>query len=440
METVAGSSDSAAASPGSKQTVSETLSTSEQSSSTVVKMENTDKSRTASTVTKQAVEKLQLTKVTVTETKVLEDKLQPPKLTSPLVKQNAIDTDSKLPYEEECSCGSIETLDTSMGITHNNSSADIMEAYEEAEKSFQALLSLPVKRTRSPRQYLRQISTPVSPVRSERCSSSHQCVGLDQLDNLVKIMQQLSQLKEENNLLKRKCTFLEDSKTLLQAQNQMLTEVVSSPTLKIKVPKTDSNNSDSNTQLQEKRGSFKQSTRKRLSSAEDYDDVNMKESEVLKQKRRTQSTGSLLDVTDSDLFEIDHADSNQKQVLKQKSMDVNKTIPEIKSGSSSLRGKKITKWERVKMVFTGKQGESGHGSGLSIENPDECLGGDQGKMFSLSAMHQHDLASSEPSSPVFSKEVRIPDSVPWPDEDLTGGIWMGPPGEGVSKYHCKLHI
>ena len=41
-------------------------------------------------------------------------------------------------------------------------------------------------------------------------------VGIDHLDNLVRLMEQLSSLKEENTNLRKKCAYLEDTKTLLK--------------------------------------------------------------------------------------------------------------------------------------------------------------------------------------------------------------------------------
>ena len=41
-------------------------------------------------------------------------------------------------------------------------------------------------------------------------------VGIDHLDNLVRLMEQLSSLKEENTSLRKKCAYLEDTKTLLK--------------------------------------------------------------------------------------------------------------------------------------------------------------------------------------------------------------------------------
>ena len=41
-------------------------------------------------------------------------------------------------------------------------------------------------------------------------------IGIDHLDNLVRLMEQLSSLKEENVSLRKKCSYLQDTKTLLQ--------------------------------------------------------------------------------------------------------------------------------------------------------------------------------------------------------------------------------
>lgn len=47
-------------------------------------------------------------------------------------------------------------------------------------------------------------------------------VGIDHLDNLVRLMEQLSSLKEENTTLRRKCAFLEDTKCILKVRQGLL--------------------------------------------------------------------------------------------------------------------------------------------------------------------------------------------------------------------------
>ena len=47
-------------------------------------------------------------------------------------------------------------------------------------------------------------------------------LGFNHLGNLLRVMEHLSSVKRENNILKRKCSLLEDSRSLLNLQNQML--------------------------------------------------------------------------------------------------------------------------------------------------------------------------------------------------------------------------
>ncbi|XP_036368366.1 uncharacterized protein LOC115223384 isoform X2 [Octopus sinensis] len=88
-------------------------------------------------------------------------------------------------------------------------SAHIMEFFEEQEKSFQEhfrTLPVPIK---------------VKKHRSPSPSMMRQSVGLDHLDNLVRLMEQLTTLRDENNRLKKKCAYLESTKYLLQVRSDM---------------------------------------------------------------------------------------------------------------------------------------------------------------------------------------------------------------------------
>uniref|UniRef100_A0A0B7ARW5 Uncharacterized protein n=1 Tax=Arion vulgaris TaxID=1028688 RepID=A0A0B7ARW5_9EUPU len=92
--------------------------------------------------------------------------------------------------------------------------SDIMQFFQEQEKSLQErFLSLPKKsqqKQRSPSPKLQHAA------------------GLEHLDNLIRLMEQLTSLKDENSRLRKRCDYLESTKILLQAKRDLSFESSSS--------------------------------------------------------------------------------------------------------------------------------------------------------------------------------------------------------------------
>lgn len=92
----------------------------------------------------------------------------------------------------------------------------------QVEKDFmEYVMSFPLSVSNVPPQLL-----PAAPATSAKKSQgeSNPKVGLDHLDNLCKLMEQLSDLKEANIKLKRRVQYLEDIKTLHEIHKEMVGE------------------------------------------------------------------------------------------------------------------------------------------------------------------------------------------------------------------------
>ncbi|KAH9519712.1 hypothetical protein Btru_070709 [Bulinus truncatus] len=91
---------------------------------------------------------------------------------------------------------------------------DVMQFFQEQEKSLQAsFLSLPKTGQRKQRSPSPKI---------------HHVAGLQHLDNLIHLMEQLTSLKDENTRLRKRCDYLESTKVLLQAKRDLSFESSSS--------------------------------------------------------------------------------------------------------------------------------------------------------------------------------------------------------------------
>ena len=99
---------------------------------------------------------------------------------------------------------------------HTPTKEEIMTKFEETEKIFRekflspSLMDLSVEREA-------QMPSAVSSLSPIDVSSS-----AERLEHLVKVLEQLSYLRHQNEQLRRKCVFLEDTRYLLQVQNDML--------------------------------------------------------------------------------------------------------------------------------------------------------------------------------------------------------------------------
>ncbi|XP_060068649.1 uncharacterized protein LOC132548771 isoform X2 [Ylistrum balloti] len=309
--------------------------------------------------------------------------------------------------------------------------SQVLEFFEEQDKSKgQGVKKIPVK-PRSPSP---------SPVR--------QSVGLDHLDNLVRLMEQLSSLKDENSKLKRKCAYLESTKSILEVKTALEQEIMT---------QTDYSYTKSE---QTSYGKHKVS-RPRLSSAEDmcFFDLDQAASESYSSKRskhvshkRSRSTGSL-DIP-SEILEQSGEEENLEKVHS-KSYEKAEKSKGLKS-SSSKRKSKVSNWVKFKRVITkprfpedigfslrsikdlgrgskeltvpistveNRSVDSGVGSGLEVEGQEV----------------RRSTSSGEPSSPTQGRELGIEGEAEEEEEEEEFGteIWMGDP-EWLEKHESEI--
>lgn len=290
-------------------------------------------------------------------------------------------------------------------------------------------------------------STPKGP-RSPSPSSLHARVGLSHLDNLIKLMEQLSTLRDENLRLRKKCDYLETTKKLLQARSEMMAadpQPVSYTTLPAK---------HRHKTLDVRREADPNSGRPRLPSAEDVQSMDISEtSSDQRHKRhagsmhkRSFSTGSLeVEILD------ETSTRNGRDVLITKSKS-GKSVLGMKSPGSKQKAKG-SKWARVKKVLTGQK--LYEDLGTTIRSLKE-LGRSAQRYSSVSASNEYSPASSRvtenqsidsgvstsldmdtglrlPRTSSSSAEVssagRSPNQTSEAGlEELGTEIWMGPPG------------
>ncbi|XP_071129936.1 calponin homology domain-containing protein DDB_G0272472-like isoform X7 [Mytilus edulis] len=215
---------------------------------------------------------------------------------------------------------------------------NVLEFFEEQGKTFQE-----------------QAKSLVPKVRKDRSTSpSHlrQSVGLDHLDNLVKLMEQLSTLKDENSKLKKKCDYLESTKTLLQAKSAVETEITipsgyHSLPVKSKLKRSPKERS--------------RTFRPRLSSAEDIDvldsceslesssDTSPKRPKHAQIHKRSFSTGSL--EIPSDIMEQSGEDDSQEGIYHTNG----KMDRKMSKSPAAKRKSKISNWTWIKKVLSTKK-------------------------------------------------------------------------------------
>lgn len=211
---------------------------------------------------------------------------------------------------------------------------DVLEFFEEQGKTFQEQAKTLVPKAKKDRS--------ASP------SQTRQSVGLEHLDNLVKLMEQLSQLKDENAKLKKKCDYLESTKTLLQAKSAVETEITipsSYYTLPVKSPSK---------QPEKERP---KTGRQRLPSAEDIDmdmletcesssDVSPKRPKHSQLHKRSFSTGSL--EIPSDIMEQSGEDEVQDGMYH----NGVKMEGKMSKSPTTKRKSKISNWTWIKKVLS----------------------------------------------------------------------------------------
>ncbi|XP_076073735.1 uncharacterized protein LOC143045245 isoform X3 [Mytilus galloprovincialis] len=215
---------------------------------------------------------------------------------------------------------------------------NVLEFFEEQGKTFQE-----------------QAKSLVPKVKKDRSTSpSHlrQSVGLDHLDNLVKLMEQLSTLKDENSKLKKKCDYLESTKTLLQAKSAVETEITipsgyHSLPVKSKLKRSPKERS--------------RTFRPRLPSAEDIDvldsceslesssDTSPKRPKHAQIHKRSFSTGSL--EIPSDIMEQSGEDDSQEGIYHTNG----KMDRKMSKSPAAKRKSKISNWTWIKKVLSTKK-------------------------------------------------------------------------------------
>ncbi|XP_041363188.1 uncharacterized protein LOC121378891 isoform X5 [Gigantopelta aegis] len=334
-------------------------------------------------------------------------------------------------------------------LPQKTSPVHVMEFFEEQEKSLQEQFkSLPPHR---PRKHRPPVPTLL-----------RQSVGLDHLDNLVRLMEQLALLRDENSHLKKRCAYLESTKDLLQVKSSMMEETVpvgymSLPTVKTIKPRL----KKSNTDPESKEEREKWMGRDRLPSAEDVDLLDFIESTSDQSPKRPRpgplhkrsfSTGSL--EVPSEIFDDSEHVRRKGGIVKSKSAKEGKTF-KTKSKSS-----KSSKWARVKKVLTGQIlyedlgfsfkslkeiGKGGHFRYHSSTSPQELSPPtprflesrslDSGVSSSLDVDGhggpRTSTSSAEPASP-----GRSPNQTEDKEEELSTDIWMGPP-EWIEQHELQ---
>ena len=331
----------------------------------------------------------------------------------------------------------------SFTLPHDVSHANVLEFFEEQDKQFKEQHSGTVlsrqKRSPSP-----------SPVR--------QSVGLDHLDNLVKLMEQLSSLKDENGKLKKKCAYLESTKSLLEVKNALEQEIMEAQAAR---------SSPSSPRIKRSRKS-----RNRLPSADNSAfevEVDDAQSETgphrpspTVQHKRCYSTGSI-DIP-SEILETPVEEEHVQEVHSTSYDKGNKSVHHHKTNKSpvSKRKAKISSWAKFKKVITRpklpeeisfslKSIKKDFGRG-SVSSPKELhvptsnlenRSVDSGMGSGLEADPQEyvrkSTSSGEPSSPTHESRPRSDtrEEIVTTDDDLGTEIWMGDP-DWIEKHEDEL--
>ncbi|XP_059145953.1 uncharacterized protein LOC131933181, partial [Physella acuta] len=323
----------------------------------------------------------------------------------------------------------------------------VMQFFQEQEESLQAsFLSLP-KRSQ----------------KKQRSPSPHHMAGLEHLDHLIRLMEQLTSLKDENLRLRKRCEYLESTKVLLQAKRDLSFESSSSSsgliTAQTKHKHKHSHRHEQTThtgqldaaqlmgvsQLLEAGG---RTNRPRLASAEELEylelidttsDHRPKHRSSL--HKRSFSTGSL-HVESDHLTQVSSSDSRKR--LK------SKTARSIFSKTSASKQKsKSSKWARVKKVLTGQKlyedlgttiksiremGRPSHGRYSTTDVPTSprdtsprITNGD--RRHSGASFARGTRGARAPPAQAPPSEVSRCSDLEEADltSDLTSDIWMGPP-------------
>lgn len=277
--------------------------------------------------------------------------------------------------------------------------SQVLEFFEEQSKE-QGIQHIPVKpRTPSP-----------SPVR--------QSVGLDHLDNLVRLMEQLSSLKDENSKLKRKCAYLESTKSILDVKTALEQEIMTQTEYSYK--KSD-----------QSYGKHRIS-RPRLPSAEDMCFYDLEAQDAYGSKRskhvihkRSRSTGSL-DIP-LDILEQSGEEENTDKVLS-KSYEKSDKSKSLKSPSSKHKSK-VSNWVKFKRVIS--KPRFPEDIGFSLKSFKDLGRGSKDLTVPISTVENRSVDSGVGSGlEVEGQEIRRSTSSGEPSSPTQG---QGVEGEGIEE-------
>ncbi|XP_060559676.1 uncharacterized protein LOC132719793 isoform X3 [Ruditapes philippinarum] len=342
--------------------------------------------------------------------------------------------------------GSRLTVEQSHSIIEKTE--DLMEFFEDQKKSHKHQKRPSRKKPRTPSP---------SPVR--------QSVGLDHLDNLVRLMEQLGSLRDENSRLKNRCDYLESTKTLLIAKSNLDEEESEMIYESNSLPRAKKSKSVKTI----KDGNGVRIMRPRLPSAEDAKCIEIdlgdsssdqalprNKSKVFK---RSFSTGSL--EVPSDIMEQSGEDELISAQRLLSDPFEGKRSSKILKSPEAKRKSKFSKWAKVKKVLTKQQLSENISSGIksikglgkgaylrygSISGREltvpshavaESRSVDSGVGSGMDGEYQDvrkSTSSNEPPSPTRFVERHI--DVPTPQVDDCEGIWLGPP-EWIEKEREK---
>ena len=319
---------------------------------------------------------------------------------------------------------------------------DLMEFFQDQEKT----------------QALPKRSASKSKPRTPSPSPVRQSIGLDHLDNLVRLMEQLRNLRDENLKLKHKCEYLESTKMLLQAKTSLEDENVFSAYQSNSLPRSKKPKTGSQKSTQSE-GSLMR-IRPRLPSAEDamclemdYDsDHSVKKPRMGGLYKRSYSTGSL--EVPSDIMEQSGEDDLASAILSESYQDQVQHSLQMAKSQDTKRKSKFSKWAKVKKVLKSQQLTENISSGiktikelgkggyfkygtvssreLAVPIAAESKSLDSGVGSGMDTETQESVRKStssggEPPSPTAKFSERHID-VPTPNiDDDCMGIWLGPP-------------
>ena len=173
-------------------------------------------------------------------------------------------------------------------------------------------------------------------------------LGLDQLNKLAKLMEQLSFIREENTELRKRCYYLEDTKSLLQLQNEMLL-------VRTGAGRSIFKNVSPSKVMQYLSTPFPEKLRPRCPS--DNSDAGSAEAKVSKLHQRSQSVGSI-DIVDMEVNITPRSKSADKDTKETSA----KPVISRRRRFENKKSRKFHKvHSKVKKLFSGKP-ESGHKS------------------------------------------------------------------------------